>query len=568
MAKIKIGSNTIDNVKIGNNDVKIYLGDTQIFPESLPPQPTHSGGLRFTALESTNIAFSIFGTLTTIPTLNYSINGGTETAYTLGTQIALSVGDYCEFYGDNDSFSTGTSNYISFSSTGNVNASGNIMSLVDSSCESLEIPNDYCFAKLFYQCTKLINAKDLLLPATTLKIRAYYYFFRECSNLITAPRELPANLIKSGAYSYMFYSTSIEKSPNILATSGESNCCSYMFRGCSQLNELCKLSIIDIPITCCLYMYTDCSKIKISTTPSAEYRYEYRLPYGAATGTIGSSALYGMFSNTGGTFKGTPTVNTRYYTSNKIVGVDYKEMPLTLYCASAGDIDWANDEGNWNIDLWYRKNGGTLTQLTEAGQSISTAVGDKLEFFGDNEQFSTSETDCYYFLMNGEFVCNGNIMSLLSKNNFTQLTTVPEYAFTYLFYQSPILTSPLLPATTVGDYGYEFMFAGSTIVCSPVISATTLEEYGCYAMFESCQSLTTIPNISQIESLGTLSCYNMYNFCSSIEVSETQSDYYNHEYKIPNGNAASFQHMFSSTGGSFRGTPTPNTTYYTHNEVV
>jgi hypothetical protein len=37
------------------------------------------------------------------------------------------------------------------------------------------------------------------------------------------------------------------------------------------------------------------------------------------TGVAASDALLGMFLNTGGTFVGTPTINTTYYTENRVI---------------------------------------------------------------------------------------------------------------------------------------------------------------------------------------------------------------------------------------------------------
>lgn len=59
-------------------------------------------------------------------------------------------------------------------------------------------------------------------------------------------------------------------------------------------------------------MFQGCSKIKLSTTQDATYTTAYRIPV-SGTGTTGTSSLTNMFTNTGGTFKGTPTINTTYY---------------------------------------------------------------------------------------------------------------------------------------------------------------------------------------------------------------------------------------------------------------
>jgi hypothetical protein len=66
-------------------------------------------------------------------------------------------------------------------------------------------------------------------------------------------------------------------------------------------------------------MFSGCSSIKLSTTKTGEYVNKYRIPSGTATGVTATNALGSMFKNTGGTFTGTPTINTTYYTSNEIV---------------------------------------------------------------------------------------------------------------------------------------------------------------------------------------------------------------------------------------------------------
>lgn len=67
-------------------------------------------------------------------------------------------------------------------------------------------------------------------------------------------------------------------------------------------------------------MFSECKKIKVSSVLSGTYTKEYRIPK-IGTGATASFALIGMFINTGGTFTGTPEINTTYYLdeSNTIV---------------------------------------------------------------------------------------------------------------------------------------------------------------------------------------------------------------------------------------------------------
>lgn len=168
--------------------------------------------------------------------LQYS-TGGAWATYTIGTEITLaSAGDYIKFRGGNSTFSTSTSNYYQFVMSGTIGASGNVMSLVDSTCKSLTIPGDYCFLRLFYNCASLTTAPEL--PATTLATYCYREMFQGCTSLTTAPA-LPATTLATWCYSSMFYScTSLTTAPALPATTLAAQCYSYMFNGCTKLSSI------------------------------------------------------------------------------------------------------------------------------------------------------------------------------------------------------------------------------------------------------------------------------------------------------------------------------------------
>ena len=69
---------------------------------------------------------------------------------------------------------------------------------------------------------------------------------------------------------------------------------------------------------CYSNMLKGCTKIKLSTTKIGSYQTPYRVPK-TGTGVTATGALTDMFVGTGGTFVGTPTINTTYYTENTIV---------------------------------------------------------------------------------------------------------------------------------------------------------------------------------------------------------------------------------------------------------
>lgn len=99
-----------------------------------------------------------------------------------------------------------------------------------------------------------------------------------------------------------------------------SRCYSSMFRDCTSLTTAPSLPATTLASYCYRYMFYGCTKIKLSTTASGTYTKAYRIPKNG-TGTTVSGALNNMFANTGGTFKGTPEINTTYYLdeSNTIV---------------------------------------------------------------------------------------------------------------------------------------------------------------------------------------------------------------------------------------------------------
>ena len=176
----------------------------------------------------------------------------------------------------------------------------------------------YCYSSMFNGCTSLTTAPSL--PATTLASYCYYSMFRGCTSLTTAP-SLPATTLASYCYFLMFYGcTSLTTAPSLLATTLADSCYYSMFNGCTSLTTVPSLPATTLGRRCYFFMFYGCTKIKLSATASGIYTKSYRIPK-SGTGTTTSSALDSMFANTGGTFTGTPEINTTYYLdeSNTIV---------------------------------------------------------------------------------------------------------------------------------------------------------------------------------------------------------------------------------------------------------
>ena len=127
-----------------------------------------------------------------------------------------------------------------FSSSGKFSAEGNIMSLLcnDNFADFTNLYGyDYAFNILFFNCTGLTSAENLILPATTLASYCYSNMFQGCTSLTTAP-SLPATTLANNCYEYMFKGcVSLGTVPGDLlpATTLAERCYWGMFYGCRIL---------------------------------------------------------------------------------------------------------------------------------------------------------------------------------------------------------------------------------------------------------------------------------------------------------------------------------------------
>lgn len=208
-----------------------------------------------------------------------------------------------------------------FSTTGNakIKVSGNIETLLDyQTVENGQRPTmgSNCYASLFANAN-LTSAPEL--PATTLAMFCYLDMFAGCKNLTTAPT-LPATTLAMSCYSAMFSGcTSLTTAPELPSTTLASGCYASMFYGCTSLTTAPELPATTLPDFCYWRMFIGCTSLKISSASDSTYRYAYRIPASGTGTTTASNALDNMFASTGGTFKGTPTINTTYYTDHQPV---------------------------------------------------------------------------------------------------------------------------------------------------------------------------------------------------------------------------------------------------------
>ena len=199
----------------------------------VPPTPPHDYSqdyLTFRPNGDTEYWFS-YGDSENYNMISYSLNSGqswTAVDYNEHT-VTVHSGDTIMWrgYAENSGNGNGIGQFHSSGSTWDVE--GNVMSLLYndnfSGQTSLSGYNDV-FPNLFYDCTNLTSAENMVLPATTLTDYCYYQMFCGCTSLTTAPT-LPATTLTESCYEGMFnYCTSLS-SITCLATNISATNCTY-----------------------------------------------------------------------------------------------------------------------------------------------------------------------------------------------------------------------------------------------------------------------------------------------------------------------------------------------------
>ena len=180
-------------------------------------------------------------TSTLLTGMKYSVNGGTKTLIKTTTPIeGLKAGDKVQFYGNGTQTQVyGNWPEVKIQGSGDgfkTKVYGNIMSLLDEEgfATKTDLPNaNYVLYGLFKANTTLIDASELLLPATTLAAQCYYDMYIGCTSLTTAPK-LPATTLETQCYYNMFYGcTSLTNAYVKAAFTDSNNECFNMFAGCS-----------------------------------------------------------------------------------------------------------------------------------------------------------------------------------------------------------------------------------------------------------------------------------------------------------------------------------------------
>ena len=226
-------------------------------------------------------------------TIDYKKNNGEWVSITSNTDssapsIDVNSGDKLQFRGNNTQYSSGSDGIIFYELYNSFNGStalfkieGNIMSLIygDNFKNNLTISSTYAFASLFRDCTNLVSAENLILPATTLARFCYSNMFADCTSLTKAPK-LPSDTLANSCYQEMFYGcTSLTTAPALSATTLANRCYSYMFDSCTSLTTAPELPATTLAQDCYKGMFRQCTSLttapELPATTLAEGCYQF-----------------------------------------------------------------------------------------------------------------------------------------------------------------------------------------------------------------------------------------------------------------------------------------------------
>ena len=228
---------------------------------------------------------------------------------------------------------------------------------------------------------------------------------------------------------------------------------------------------------------------------------------------------------------------------------------LTFSSAKPFSMGVQNAQKNWDGTLYYSTDTETWSEWDGTTSIESEYAGSghlyphRLYMRGVGNSVITGELWRGFVFTDNAICCDGNIESLLDCDMVAkgEHPRMSDFCFAGLFHSTGLITPPHLPSTDLSRYCYYCMFYSTGLVVLPTLPATTLQE-GCYV--------------------------SMFAYCSYIKMSTTLGGGYSEPYRIPpfgtadsNPNNNRTSGMFYNTGGTFKGTPAINTTYYTLNSI-
>ena len=447
-----------------------------------------------------------------------------------------------------------------FGSTGRFNVEGNAMSLLfgDNFVGRTDLTGfNYAFYYLFQNCTHIVNASGMTLPATTLAECCYGIMFNGCTSLLTAP-QLPATTLVDNCYEYMFaFCTSLTTPPELPATTLARYCYTFMFYGCSSLTTAPILPATKMVFGCYENMFKDCTSLttppELPATTLADgcYNNMFRdcTSLVAAPPLPATTLIIGCYTQM---FKGCNRLNYIKCLATSISDSDYTFEWVDGVSSSGTFVK------NSSTSSWTRGVNGIPTNWTVQDD---TTPGNDSSGINDNEKrdmsgryltfvaledgyfsFKTNSTDISYSLDGGSTwdTLNGYVYSplvsaghkIMWKGNLTAPGRTEGGYFKSIgnFWSSGrfnvegnimslLYSDSFQGKTSLAGISCAFtdLFTGLNVVNAEklVLPASTLSDH-CYTnMFGSCKSLITPPQLPATTLADN--CYTfMFSGCTSL----------------------------------------------------
>ena len=328
----------------------------------------------FTLTINTNITTAMFASVSySFDTINWVTTNNVDNTEVTVTTPTVQAGK--KIYWKGSGTGTCSSSYAAypstFSSTGRFNVSGNIMSMKGDNFEDDKTLRGLAFCGLFKDCTTLISAENLILPATTFTGNYVYdQMFRNCTNLVAAPKLPATDFCGQGyVYRYMFYDcASLTTAPELPSTTLTNACYQYMFGRCTSLTEAPELPATTLASYCYQYMFISCTNLNyikalFTTTPDNSYTNSW-VSGVAATGTFVKSpdATWDVTGVNGVPEGWTTDTFKDYFTTEALDdGVIIFTFPSSLNTSSASYLEYSTDSG----ESWIRINNVASTQVVK-----------------------------------------------------------------------------------------------------------------------------------------------------------------------------------------------------------
>lgn len=394
-----------------------------------------------------------------------------------------------------------------------------------------------CYDSMFARCSSLTAAPNL--PATELTQSCYSGMFSECSSLTTAPQIINASYAPKNSCSYMFsgctslqnapiikatqlgvsayqsmfaYCTSLQIAPTLDATSLSEKSCYNMFKNCTSLVQSPALKSMTMADNCYECMFMNCSSIKIAPAlPSTSLAYR---------------CYYQMFENCTN-LEQTPelpakTVNNYNYCymfnkCSKVTSLKVFADSISSYALSG----WLNDTASGTTGLLYSKGKANLTSLIPSNWEI--APPDPLEVpltFTATASSSSVAFNAYGTVptVSLQYSTNGTTWSDYTIGQSISLSSVGAY----VQFKAKGFNSQM---SLGGDDYYKFTGSGTMTCTGNVMSLadennfatnkTIPADYYFYQLFKENTCFTTSPLLPA--TTLTKWCYvNMFNGASKL----------------------------------------------------